>query len=837
MKKKSLAILLFLIAFLGLLAAIVLVYKMRLPEKPEKDYESNNETEQPAPPVTEAEQISLTFTKDTWPVVDGATAFLPFYQEMTARMLNISTDEAVDYVMCSTTDYAYPYLWQKKVDLVFCLRPSEAQVQEAEREGVVFEEVPFANEGFVFFVNKDNPVDSITVQQLHDIYAGKITNWKELGGNDEEIIAYQRTEGSGSQTGLYLHVIGPDEIQEPPLEERIGTMGEIIDAVAGYKNAAGAIGYSYRYFVTNMHYDEQIKLLKVEGVYPDYASIANGTYPLISDVCAVYREDAPADSAVRKIAAWCSSSQGAILAKELGYVPTAEAVGTLYKPDQHRPDAVHIDYAKGNPCAQCTKSSYRENNLEIQETEIEDVGSYIQISGLKNKTVQETINKRIYDAFMELSEVDIPPYPGAKTRLALLNNSNEEISESIYANVQGNFNNIFSVTLNKNIWTSSEPMSIGEIRTLNFDLRTGKDIFIGDMFVDSMDGVAYINEKILEESAKPEAFDEPSANYWGERSADIYFRRAFEGINPNQKYYINHYDGSLHIILDYENPEIANLCSYTDYTIDMREIHAYESRFMDEENLFEDETKRLSLFRRDGITRHKTIDQWSDGRDISFYAMFSYYDDRTQRLAEQYTFSDERLAQMKAEIESQYDTYAQAGFSELEGYVNISTNVYSYGAYTNVDILMNYEMSYANPGDEYPTITYTTENESYCFDAHSDTPIKLKEIFQPGCDSDSLLEETALRNLKQSIGDKYSEDTYRAIFREVLENLDGFSIWNDSLDLLCLDIDNILSKYSITVDDEDYENCEDAYTIKSSILTMTYADLGVENLILFDSAQ
>lgn len=573
------------------------------------------------------DKISLAFTPNRWPIVDGATAFLPFYQEMAARMLGVSTEEAADYIMCSTTDYAYPYLWEKKVDLVFCLRPSEEQVKRAAQNGVVFEEVPFANEGFVFFVNKDNPVDSITVQQLHDIYAGKITNWKELGGNDEEIIAYQRTEGSGSQTGLYLHVIDPDEVEEPPTEKRIGSMAWIVDAVANYQNASGAIGYSYRYFVTNMHYDEQIKMLKVNGVYPDYESIADGSYPMISDVCAVYREDEPADSAVRKIARWCASSQGAVLAKELGYVPTAEAIGTLYK-ENHPSDDVVIDYAEGNPCPECTvMSTYFSNNLSIQTVSEEDY-SYVQISGLKNKEIQDAINKKIYDTFMELSEVSYPPYPGVRTRLAMLDANEDSGSTYVSTKVEGSFNNMLSIRFIKSQYHQKEweRITLEDIRTLNLDLTTGKEIYIGDLFADNTDGVAYINKKILEESTKPEAFDEPPVEHFINETDDgiaIYFRKAFEGINFNQKYYIDQSTGSLHIILDYENPEIANIFTPTDYAIDMRGINAYESRFMTPERIFINEEESPALFMRnykvsDDTAEEEYTEQWSEGRNIYF---------------------------------------------------------------------------------------------------------------------------------------------------------------------------------------------------------------------------
>ena len=109
---------------------------------------------------------------------------------------------------------------------------------------------------------------------------------------------------------------------EPPTEERIADMGGIVDAVAGYDNASGALGYSYNYFVVNQHYDEQIKLLKINGVYPGNDTIASGEYPMISQACAVFRSDEPEDSVVRQIAAWCQSDEGQKLAKEKNYVPS-----------------------------------------------------------------------------------------------------------------------------------------------------------------------------------------------------------------------------------------------------------------------------------------------------------------------------------------------------------------------------------------------------------------------------------------------------------------------------------------------------------------------------------
>lgn len=268
-------------------------------------------------------ESSLRLSLDEWPVIDGATALAPYYEAMAAKLLDMPIEEARQHVMCSTTDGAYENLINKTADMIFCALPSEEQVKMAKASGVEFECTPFLNGGFVFFVNKDNPVDSLTKEQLYDIYSGKITNWKDVGGNDEEIIAYQRSEGSGSQTGIYRYIIPKEEIMQAPQEKKIGDMAGIIDAVAGYENGAGSIGYSYYYYVANMHYSDTIKLIGVEGVVPSDETIADGSYPLINQSQVIIRADEPEDSILRTIIEWIISEEGQRLGEENGYVRNA----------------------------------------------------------------------------------------------------------------------------------------------------------------------------------------------------------------------------------------------------------------------------------------------------------------------------------------------------------------------------------------------------------------------------------------------------------------------------------------------------------------------------------
>ena len=270
--------------------------------------------------VSSQDKPSLTLTREELPIIDGALALAPYYEAMTARLLGVDIEEARTLVLCSNTPSAYQNLTDGKVDMIFCAMPSDEQVETAKQAGVTFEYHTILNGGFVFFVNKDNPVKSLTKEQLQGIYRGEITNWKQVGGDDVEIIPYQRNEGSGSQTGLYRFLLPKDEVMKAPTELAIGDMGAIIDAVAHYDNAKGAIGYSYYYYVSSMHYTDQIKLLGIEGVVPSDETISDGSYPMINQSQIVIRDDTPQDSVVRKIIAWVQSEEGANLAEENGYV-------------------------------------------------------------------------------------------------------------------------------------------------------------------------------------------------------------------------------------------------------------------------------------------------------------------------------------------------------------------------------------------------------------------------------------------------------------------------------------------------------------------------------------
>ena len=135
------------------------------------------------------------------------------------------TEESFDY---SNTHPGYIKLIDGEKDLIVVTQPSEEELEYAKSKNVELEVIPVVNEGFVFYVNSENPVSTLSLEQIQDIYSGKITNWKEVGGNDEKIRAFQRPVNSGSQTGMLALVMKDKELMEAPKEDMVDTMEAIV---------------------------------------------------------------------------------------------------------------------------------------------------------------------------------------------------------------------------------------------------------------------------------------------------------------------------------------------------------------------------------------------------------------------------------------------------------------------------------------------------------------------------------------------------------------------------------------------------------------------------------
>ncbi len=260
------------------------------------------------------------FTLEEYPTVDGSTANLPLMAEVMSRTCGIPLADAQNFVTASKTAISWQLLADGYADLLMVYEMPES-VRQGMGDGYNALQIsPLGRDGLVFLVNKDNPVQSLTTQQLRDIYTGRVTSWKELGGEDAEIVPFQRDEQSGSQT-LFLKLLMEGEEPVPaPTELAPGGMGGLIDALAEYDASGPAIGYSVYYYASEMYQNPDLRLLAVDGVLPTAQSLADGSYPLTNEFYVAIRKDEAQNSPARLLYEWMLSPAGSETLSAAGYV-------------------------------------------------------------------------------------------------------------------------------------------------------------------------------------------------------------------------------------------------------------------------------------------------------------------------------------------------------------------------------------------------------------------------------------------------------------------------------------------------------------------------------------
>ena len=275
------------------------------------------------------EESTLRFAADEkLPRMDGATALYPVYAAFAQatypkEMETWERWEVGEQVACNTTAYAYEQIIKGGCDIIFVAGPSKEQEEYAREQGVELVYTPIGREAFVFFVNPENPIEGLTVEQLRGIYSGRITSWDELGAPGlGEILPYQRSEGSGSQTALERFVMGDTPLMPAEKETVMTGMLDIVEQTSSYKNHRNAIGYSFCFYVTGLMRGFDVKLLNINGVSPTVENIENETYPLASCFYAVTRSDA--DENTLRLLDWILSPQGQELVEKSGYTRLGE---------------------------------------------------------------------------------------------------------------------------------------------------------------------------------------------------------------------------------------------------------------------------------------------------------------------------------------------------------------------------------------------------------------------------------------------------------------------------------------------------------------------------------
>lgn len=274
----------------------------------------------PHSPESHIPRINSSFKlTDELPVLDGAAALVPVYAAVIENVYpegcvkfeggefssdnfygeNFSAESAMQY---KNTVRGYKAIVDGDTDILFCASPSAEQKKYAEEQGVELVYVPIGLEAFVFFVNENNPINDLTVDQIRGIYSGEYTNWSELGGANRIINPVTRLEGSGSQTAFESFMGDRKIAKKSPL------------SVTG-----ASIGFSFRYYMDGIVGNEAVKMISLNGVYPNSENIQNGKYPIVARFYAIYRSDNK-NKNIPLLIDWLLSEEGQTVIEQCGYV-------------------------------------------------------------------------------------------------------------------------------------------------------------------------------------------------------------------------------------------------------------------------------------------------------------------------------------------------------------------------------------------------------------------------------------------------------------------------------------------------------------------------------------
>ena len=261
-----------------------------------------------------------------FPITDGSTACIPLIAQIMADTTGMDLETAQSCVNTNTTAWAWRNLSLyggnegDATKLIIAYEAPDSVKEEMAAEGDPLDQKAIGRDALVFIVNDDNPMQSLSQQQIKDIYAGKITNWKEVGGADSPIVAFQRGEDSGSQTLFQKLLIQGGELMEAPTELAPTEMGGLVDRIAEFNHSANAIGFSVYYYIDQMYSKPGLRLLAVDGVLPSNESIADQRYPLCNAFYAAVRQDSAEGTPERKVYDWLSTDAGRACIVKSGYV-------------------------------------------------------------------------------------------------------------------------------------------------------------------------------------------------------------------------------------------------------------------------------------------------------------------------------------------------------------------------------------------------------------------------------------------------------------------------------------------------------------------------------------
>lgn len=168
-----------------------------------------------------------------------------------------------------------------------------------------------AFDGIAVIVHPSNPLKGLSIEQVKNIYLGKVKNWNEVGGPNAPIIIISRDTNSGTYESFETKVLKGEKIAKNC--EYVGSSGAIRSRVQSTQGAVGYVGIGY--------IDEAVKALEINGVYPTPGTVKNGSYPIARPLYMVTKDYPPLGSKLYEFINLYLTKKGQEIVQDVGFIP------------------------------------------------------------------------------------------------------------------------------------------------------------------------------------------------------------------------------------------------------------------------------------------------------------------------------------------------------------------------------------------------------------------------------------------------------------------------------------------------------------------------------------
>lgn len=246
--------------------------------------------------------------------IKGSDTVLPIAQQTAERFMTLNPNARVT-VTGGGTGVGISALLDETTDIAMASRAIKfSEKMKAKAAGEELEEIPIAYDALAVVVHPSNPVKQLTRRQLEDIFRGKITNWKQVGGEDRKIVVYSRETSSGTYEFFKESVLKNKNYMSSSLS--MPATGAIIQSVSQTRGAIGYVGLAYvspRIKTLAVSYDDK------HFASPTLENAINKTYPIVRPLYYYYNKKN--SDRVEPLLQFILSPTGQEIIKKSGYIP------------------------------------------------------------------------------------------------------------------------------------------------------------------------------------------------------------------------------------------------------------------------------------------------------------------------------------------------------------------------------------------------------------------------------------------------------------------------------------------------------------------------------------